>query len=352
MSTYKLTARPRRIPRRIWLVLVVFVVAVAAGIIAVQRWYAVNLQPVSQSTQKHAIAIASGSTLSRISDQLEAAGLIRSSTAFEWYVSVHNDREKLQAGTYSFSPSETTPQIADTIANGRVATDLITILPGQRLDQIRQAFIKAGFKPAATDAALQADQYRSAYPALADNPPGATLEGFLYPDTFQKTSATDPQVIIGESLAEMQQHLKTDIRTGFAAHGLSVYQGVTLASIVEQEVPSQNDRNQAAQVFLKRLQIGMPLGSDVTAYYGAIHDGLAPSLTYDSPYNTLIHKGLPLGPISNVSDSSLQAVAHPANTGWLYFVAGDDGVTHFANTLDEHNANVSKYCHKLCSQAQ
>jgi UPF0755 protein len=340
------------LPRRILILLAVFVVVIAVGVLAVQGWYTANLRPVGASTQKHALTIVSGATLGDISHQLSAAGLIRSSTAFEWYVSVHNEREKLQAGTYSFSPSESTAQIAEAIANGRVAADLITILPGQRLDQIRQAFIKAGFKTADVDAALQPDQYRASYPALADNPPGSSLEGFLYPDTFQKTSATDPRVIVGESLAEMQQHLTTDIRTGFAAHGLSVYQGVALASIVEQEVPSQDDRNQAAQVFLKRLRIGMQLGSDVTAYYGAIHDGLSPSLTYDSPYNTLIHTGLPPGPISNVSDSSLEAVAHPANTDWLYFVAGDDGTTHFAKTLDEHNANVSKYCHKLCSQDQ
>jgi len=352
MSTYKYMARSRRFPRRVLILLAAFIAVVAVGVLAVQWWYAANLRPVSTSTQKHAVTIVSGSTLTQISSQLSGAGLIRSGTAFEWYVSIHNDRERLQAGTYSFSPSESTAQIAEAIVNGQVATDLITILPAQRLDQIRQAFIKAGFKAADVDAALKPDQYRASYPALADNPPGATLEGFLYPDTFQKTSTTNPRVIIGESLAEMQQHLTTDVRTGFAAHGLSVYQGVTLASIVEQEVPGQNDRNQAAQVFLKRLQIGMELGSDVTAYYGAIHDGVSPSLTYDSPYNTLLHKGLPPGPISNVSDSSLQAVAHPANTDWLYFVAGDDGVTHFAHTLDEHNANVSKYCHKLCSQSQ
>lgn len=112
------------------------------------------------------------------------------------------------------------------------------------------------------------------------------------------------------------------------------------------------DDTQAAQVFLKRLKIGMVLGSDVTAFYGAIKDGVPPSVTYDSPYNTRIHKGLPPGPISNVTDSSLYAVAHPANTDWLYFVAGDDGKTYFAKTEAEHEANVSKYCHKLCSATQ
>lgn len=351
MSTYKMATRSRRVPKRVWLVAGILLLALLGGAIAVQQWYFVNLRPVSSSATKHPITISEGATVTDIANLLQSQGLIRSSQAFEWYVSVHNERDKMQAGTYSFAPDTGTATIADAISQGKVATDLVTILPGQRIDQVRAAFIKSGFKTADVDAALQADQYRGSYPALADNPPGSNLEGFLYPDTFEKTATTDPRVIIGESLTEMQNHLTTDIRTGFAAQGLSVYQGVTLASIVEQEVPSQNDRDQAAQVFLKRLQINMPLGSDVTALYGAVHDGLTPSLTYDSPYNTLIHTGLPPGPISNISDSALEAVAHPANTNWLYFVTGDDGVTHFAQTLDEHNANVSKYCHKLCSQS-
>ena len=352
MTAYSLYRKSRRWPRRVILLVIILLAVVIGGAVAVQRWYIVNLQPVSTSTQKQYFTVASGETLTQIAKQLQTASLIRSDQAFIWYVSAHNARDKLQAGTYAFNPHQSTSEIADAIIAGKVATDLVTILPAQRLDQVRQAFIKSGFKAAAVDAALAPDQYRASFPALADNPPGASLEGFLYPDSFQKTASTDPKAIIEESLAEMQTHLTTDIRTGFAAHGLTVYQGVILASIVEQEVPSQDDRNQAAQVFLKRLSIGMQLGSDVTAYYGAIKDGLPPSLTYDSPYNTLIHGGFPPGPISNVTESSLMAVAHPADTDWLYFVAGDDGKTYFAGTLDEHNANVAKYCHKLCSQTQ
>lgn len=352
MSTYSIRSKKGSVPRRVLLIFAVLLLLAVGAAAAVQRWYAVNLAPVNASTQKQYITIVPGSTLNQIAEQLQSAGLIRSDQAFIWYVSAHNARDKLQAGTYSFRPNQTTNEIADEIIAGKVATDLITILPAQRLDQIRAAFIKAGFKAAAVDRALDPAQYRSNFPALADNPPNASLEGFLYPDSFQKTATTDPKTIIEESLAEMQKHLTPDIRAGFAKHGLTVYQGVTLASIVEQEVPGQNDRNKAAQVFLKRLSIGMILGSDVTAYYGAIKDGVPPSVTYDSPYNTRIHKGLPPGPISNVSSSSLLAVAHPANTDWLYFVAGDDGTTHFAKTEAEHEANVSKYCHKLCYETQ
>jgi UPF0755 protein len=105
-----------------------------------------------------------------------------------------------------------------------------------------------------------------------------------------------------------------------------------------------------AQVFISRLRAGMPLGSDVTAYYGALLAGKKASGAYDSPFNTLLHTGLPPTPISNVSERSLQAVAHPADTDWLYFVTGDDGVTHFTRTLAEHDAAAAQYCHKLCGR--
>ena len=92
------------------------------------------------------------------------------------------------------------------------------------------------------------------------------------------------------------------------------------------------------------------LGSDVTAYYGAILAGKSPTTTYDSPYNTLLHKDLPPTPISSISESSLNAAGHPAATDWLYFVSGDDGNTYFSTNLQDHEAYTAKYCHKLCGQ--
>jgi len=96
------------------------------------------------------------------------------------------------------------------------------------------------------------------------------------------------------------------------------------------------------------LKQGMMLGSDVTAIYGSVAAGKQPDLSFDSPYNTLIHTGLPPTPISTVTKTSLQAATHPAGTDWLYFVAGDDGTTYFSHTLEEHQALTAKYCHKLC----
>ena len=351
MAKYSLHQRTRRLPRRLLVLFGILIVVLIVGVVFVRHEYFDNLHPVDPAdTTTQYLTIVSGTTSKEIGDKLKKADLIRSSEAFEWYISSHNYRDKLQAGTYKLSRSESVGQIVDKLIHGKVAADLITILPGKRLDEIREAFIKAGFNTAAVDNAFKAENYRSDHPALADNPPNADLEGFLYPETFQKTADTDPKTIIDASLAEMQQHLTTDIRNGFAAHGLTVYQGVTLASIVEQEVSKPADRAQAAQVFLTRLKSGMMLGSDVTARYGAIRAGVIPSISYDSSYNTHYHLGLPPGPISNVTDSSLRAVAHPASTSWLYFVTGDDGNTYFSKTLAEHEALTQKYCHKLCGE--
>ncbi len=352
MKKYKATrsSRARRL-RRVYAVLTVLVGLVVIAAIGVRHVYYDNLRPISDSNTVSLFTITSGESSSAIAGSLQTAKLIRSSNVFEWYVSSQGVRAELQAGTYALRPNMSVPNMVNLFVKGEIAANLVTILPGQRLEQIRDAFIKAGFKSADVAAALDARNY-AANPALIDNPTGAGLEGFLYPDSFQKNENTKPQVIVQESLNEMAKALTPNIRTAFAREGLSVFQGVTLASIVEQEVSNDSDRAQAAQVFLARLHNGTTLGSDVTAFYGAIQAGQSPSTTYDSPYNTLLHKGLPPGPISNVSQSSLNAVAHPANTDWLYFVTGDNGNTYFSKTLAQHQAYTQQYCHKLCSGTQ
>ncbi len=341
-----------RIPKKRWTkILAIFIIVglvFGGSVLAVRKVYDANLRPVSTSPKSQLVTIPLGASTSEIATILKQAHLIRTSWAFEWYIRNQNLRDSLLAGTYSLRPSLSTPEIASVITHGKVATDLVTILPAQRLDQIKEAFInKYGFSPQDVDAAFNPANYAD-HPALVDKPAGASLEGFLYPESFQKTADTKPSTIVRQSLDEMQKHLPPDIRAAITGQGLSVYQGIVLASMVEREGSKQDDRAKIAQVFLKRLREDMVLGSDVTAIYGAIKDDKAPSVTYDSAYNTHLHKGLPPGPISNVSSSSLQAVAHPATTDYLYFVAGDDGVVYFSHTFEEHQALIREHCKKLC----
>lgn len=326
----------------------IVIAVLIGGVFLIRKSYSENLKPVnSNSEASHVVTVEPGSSPAEIADLLKSKGAIRSDWAFEWYIRNHQLGSQLKAGTYIIYEKHTVEEIINTLVEGRVASDLVTILPGKRLDQIRKGLISDGFTAAEVDAALAPAQYEG-HPALTDKPAGANLEGYLYPESFQKTSQTNPKQIIKLSLDEMQRRLTPQLREAISKQGLTLHQAVTIASIIEQEVSNPSDRAQVAQVFLKRYRSDIPLGSDPTAAYGAVLDGKEPSVKYDSPYNTRIHKGLTPGPIGNVSEGSLQAVAYPAQTDWLYFVSGDDGTTHFSKTLEEHEGLTQKYCTKLC----
>lgn len=345
---YELGARKHNWAR-LWLIIFfITVLGLGVAVYEVRHTYNQNLRPVSASQRNVLMTIPAGATVQEMGRKLQNQGLIRASWTFEWYVRNHNVRDLLQAGTYSLRPNQSVEEIVDVLTHGKVATDLVKILPGQRLDQIREALINnAGFSAGDVDKALDPAQYAD-HPALADKPTGANLEGYIYPDSYQKTADTKPETIIRSALDEMQKHLTPEIRATMVSQGLTVHQGVILASIIDQEVGKAEDRPTVAQVFLKRYHEHMQLGSDVTAFYGAIKAGQTPSVSYDSPYNTRLHDGLPPGPISNVSASSLEAIAHPAATDYLFFVAGDDGVTYFSHTEAEHETLTAQHCKKLC----
>lgn len=321
----------------------IVVAAVALAIVGVAVFNN-QLQPVSNIQTNQTFVVSSGSTIQSIASDLVKQHLIRNALALEIYAR----NAHLQAGTYSLSPSLGTVQIIKIMTKGRVATSLVTILPGRRIDQVRADLINNGFSPASVDEALAPDNYKD-LPVMTYVPAGVnTLEGLLWPDSYQKTADTDPAIIIREALTATGEHLTNDVRSILTAEGLTPYQGLILASIIIQEVNNPADQAQAAQVFLSRLKIGMLLGSDVTANYGAVIVGLPASLTYDSAYNTRIHSGLPPTPISTINESSLRAITHPAATNWLYFVAGDNGTTYFSTNLQDHEALTAQYCHKLC----
>ena len=310
--------------------------------VAVRHHYQQNLKPVSTSETTQLVTVELGATVSEIADTLKEKQLIREAWAFEWYVRNNSLRDKLQAGSYYISPSQDIAAIAGVLTRGKVATDLVTILPGKRIDQLKQSLVNDGFEPSEVEAAFDPSLYTD-HSALVDKPAGASLEGYIYPETFQKDTDTTPSDIIRSSLDQMQLQLTPDVRAGIVRQGLTVHQGVILASIIEKEVGVEKDRPTVAQVFLSRLKIGMKLQSDATTPYGAVLDGKEPLSDYDSAYNTYLYEGLTPGPISNVSGSSLQAVVSPSNTEFIYFVAGNDCVTRFSKTLPEHEAFIAQH---------
>lgn len=228
------------------------------------------------------------------------------------------------------------------------------IRPGETIHEVKDSLIEVGYSEADVDEALNATYD---YDFLQGRPEGATLEGYLFGETHEFYKSADAKEVIETFLKGMGDVIKeNDLEKKYAEHGLSLFEGITLASVVQKEAPSP-EQSKVSQVFLSRLNAGIPLGSDVTVSYAldtidpdrqTYQDNQA-ALMVDSCYNTRIHAGLPCGPISNPGLSALLAVANPSDTSYLYFLTGDDGVMYYSYTESEHNQNIVSHCQELCN---
>ena len=331
----------------------VLIAVVVALLVGAYGWYQQQLSPVSDNTTKHIrVTSTSGATPSAIAEQLESAGVIRSQLAFSLYVKLTGAQNKLKAGTYNLQPSLSTPAIVDHLVGGKQDTFTIMFLPGDTLANDRQRIIDAGYDAATVDAALAKTYDRALF---ATKPAGADLEGYIFGDTYEFAVSATVEDILNKTFDEFETAItENDLVSGFKKQGLTLYQGITLASIVQREVtnpiPSNvsEDQRQVARVFMNRMKAGMTLGSDVTYQYAAKKLGVAPTPTLESPYNTRIHTGLPPGPIATPGVGALIAVANPGSNDYLFFLSGDDNVTYFAKTDAEHQQNIVQHCQKKC----
>jgi len=324
-------------------------------------WYYIELKPRSDDTsQMVLVTIKAGSTPDEIGQSLVDKSVIRSSLAFNIYTRLSSTRGSLQAGSYQLSPGESTPNIVKRLVDGSVDKFSITFYPGATLtdktskkdsekQDVTTVLKRSGLYSDEQITAALAKTYDN--PLFKDKPATADLEGYIYGETYNFNMGATVEDILNATFMEFYANIKdNNIAKGFAAQGLNLYQGITLASIVQREASNPDDQKQVAQVFLTRLKQGMPLGSDVTFIYAANKMGVEPISTLQSPYNTRINTGLPPGPVASPGLNALLAVAAPAPGDYVYFVAGDDGRVHFARTLAEHEANVANYCTTECAK--
>ncbi len=309
-------------------------------------WWMTAIQPVDKNdTSLRQFVVDKGATTTQVAVALQKTGFIRNAFAFELYARFNGS--VIQAGTHLLSISDPMIEIVDKLAQAETNEISIQIPPGLTLQQLRNVWKKYDYTDAEIDAAYSAI-YNSGI--LDGRPKGASLEGYIYPDTYRIYSTDKLEAVIQKALDQFTEVAqKNNLRAHFAAHGLTFYQGLILSSIVTREVSNANDQKTVAGVFYNRLASDMTLGSDVTFQY-AFDQGLCEidSPDCDSTYNTRIHGGLPPGPISNPSLSALLAVANPTKSDYYYFVAGDDGKTYYSKTSDDHEANVTKHCRTLC----
>jgi len=330
-------------------VILLIVIIIGSGAsLYIRRWYTNALTAVSQSSEVMVVTVEQGSSPSDIALLLEQKGLIRSARAFETYVGGSGVADQLKAGTFELSANMTTQEIVSVLVRGIEASTLYTISPGRRLDQIKKKMIDSGFTESEVDKALVPSPY-SDIAVMTTLKPGASLEGYIFPETFRIDPSSTPEQIIRRSIEELDKKMTPELLARFEQKGISPFDAITLASIIEKEVPNLEDRKKVAQVFFSRLEQGIPLGADATYLYASAVFGGEPFPTNDSIYNTRINGGLPPGPISNFSSTALEAVAYPADTAYLFYVTGDDKVNYFTTTEAEHEAAVAKYCTITCA---
>ena len=305
---------------------------------AAEAWYLL-LYPAGPRTQR-IVVLAPGSSAWKIGRQLQQEGILRSRFAFVLWA--RHRRGTLKAGAYSFDHPASLIAVYDRLRAGDVYTVTLTVPEGYNIFDIAQAAAAAGI---ASRSAFLTEEQKDTDLIHDLDPQAQSLEGYLYPDTYQLNPLATPRQV----LATMVHRFRAEAKLLGLTQNL--HATVTLASLVERETPVAEDRPLVAGVFVNRLAHKMPLDTDPSVIYAALLENryrgtiYASDLKADSSYNTYVRSGLPPGPICNPGDPSLRAALHPAATDYLYFVSdpAHPGHSRFATTLAEHEKNVSIY---------
>lgn len=321
------------------------------------------IDPPDAASQSWVIfTVPSGSSLTRVANNLEEAGLVRSRSVFKYYADFLGYGQKIQAGTYTLSPSMTIREIAErlTEGDGIPLVRRITLIEGWTVENIADYLVREGVLADREEflSLCRTGESFSAYYYVADvlksknvSQRRYVLEGYLAPDTYEIYSSSGAADIIKKLLSQTEAVFKDEWHTRADELGMTMDQVLTLASMIEKEA-KLNDFAKVSAVFHNRLKKGMTLGSDVTVKYAAGISRMSLSsadLAINSLYNTYRNKGLPLGPVCNPSAKAIEAALYPDEEytaqQYLYFCSKDPdtGELYFSRTLEEHNAAVSIY---------
>ncbi len=305
-------------------------------------------QPFDLAGADQLFVIQPGESVVSISERLESVGLIRSARSFRIYLLWTGLDTIIQTGTYRISPSLNGLEIAQMLKSTTLTEVTFTVLPGWRMEEIAATLPTSGLS-------ISPEEFLSAASVPAEPlgliPAGASAEGFLFPDTYILPRATTANQLVSTLLQGFGSHLPQDYIAAFSSHGLTLYQAVTLASIIQREAMVEEEMPLIASVFYNRLAVGMKLQTDPTIQYALGYNSAqgtwwtnplsGSDLLFDSLYNTYLYPGLPPGPISNPDLAALEAVAYPAESPYYYFQARCDGsgLHNFAETLEQHQQN-------------
>lgn len=324
---------------------------VLAGLLSLGIFIGAISRPAGTDATVSSFVIAKGDRVTTIADNLATGGYISNPFVFKAYLWEKGWGAHLQAGEYKLAKNLTIREVAEILTNGRngIPEQRITIIEGWTLNDIA-TYLEHENVVRAVDFKDAADRLSSQqlFSVTADKPSGASLEGYLFPDTYLVLKGSSADEIILKMLGNTDRKITPDIRTTIKTRGETVYQLLTMASIVEHEGRKPTDLSYIADIFYRRLAKGMALQSDATLNYVLSPLNRRPALTATdlknpSLYNTYRYKGLPPGPIGNSGLNAVRAATRPTPNDYWYFLHDADGNTIFAKTLEEQNIHKQQY---------
>lgn len=300
--------------------------------------------PVGKSNRPQMVDIREGASLSHIGHRLRERGLIRNATIFIWWAQLTGKDTKIKQGIYPIRTNLTALEILDWLSTGKAVSYWVTIPEGFTIDQIAQALAEKGLADAKTFRTLakrQGARFITPFPK-----PSGSLEGYLFPDTYQIARGTPEAEIIQRMLDRFHEVVwMRSIPLKMGKRKASLHDIITLASLVEAEAKLPRERPIIAAVLLNRLEMGRKLECDATVQYALgkrVPRLYHKHLTVNSAYNTYLHAGLPPGPINSPGMACIRSSIHPASVDYLYYVAKSDGSHIFSRTIDEHRQAIKR----------
>ena len=325
----------------------VFLILALGTIIFYASWQI--LEPINKRDFKtEEFYIEKGLGVKEISQKLKERGFIRSPFWFEVYVWFNKSGSALKAGKYALSRNINIPQMVEMFTGGKVIFNEVqlTFPEGFTLTQIKKRLLDGGVLLAETLDEKKVGDFQIQYKFFIDTPAEASLEGFLFPDTYRFKKDLKTEEIVKKFLDNFDKKITPELRAEISRQRKSIFEIIILASIIQQESLNEEEMPQIAGVFVKRLQNNMPLESDATINFITGKQDRQPlyeDLKINSPYNTYLNRGLPPGPICNPGLAAIKAAIYPQIGDYFYFLHPLDGLTIFSKTLEEHNKNKAKY---------
>lgn len=330
--------------KKIIIFLTLFVFGIA--FLTLYFWSGIYLSKSKNFSETKIIQIKKGDTLEEIAQKLEREGLIKKARFFTLYNFVSCNTPRLKAGYYLFSPSMTIPEIVAKIVRGEVIKDKITIIEGWSTKDVANHFETKNICQKEDFFRIISKDFSSEFEFLKDKPKNQNLEGYLFPDTYEIIYGEEPENLIKRILKNFDKKITQEMRKEIENQRKTIFEIVTMASLLEKEVKTIEEKKLVSGILWKRLENKMPLQVDATINYitGKRTTKISIEETkIDNPYNTYLYLGLPPGPICNPGLDSLTAAIHPQGSDYWYYLTAPEGTTIFSKTYQEHLIAKAKY---------